>query len=149
MKGLAIGTSCILAGSFAQAGSVQVAGSAGYASEWTLAGEVIQKGGAQQYAGPVTFTHAGLCTVSGPPVKSSEIRFEISGSGSSSKIQATILYEGTWCEYNGKLSGLSSHGSCGVLELIKSRSLLRSNDAPKKSPDPLGERTRNRKRPRK
>jgi hypothetical protein len=94
----------------AQAGSVQVAGSAGYASEWTLAGEVIQKGGAQQYAGPVTFTHAGLCTVSGPPVKSSEIRFEISGSGSSSKIQATILYEGTWCEYNGKLSGLSSHG---------------------------------------
>ncbi|MFZ2139478.1 MAG: hypothetical protein WAV78_21545, partial [Xanthobacteraceae bacterium] len=79
-------------------------------SEWTLAGEVIQKGGAQQYAGPVTFTHAGLCTVSGPPVKSSEIRFEISGSGSSSKIQATILYEGTWCEYNGKLSGLSSHG---------------------------------------
>ena len=110
MKGLAIGTSCILAGSFAQAGSVQVAGSAGYASEWTLAGEVIQKGGAQQYAGPVTFTHAGLCTVSGPPVESSEIKFEISGSGSSSKIQATILYEGTWCEYNGKLSGLSSHG---------------------------------------
>ena len=110
MKGLAIGTSCILASGFAQADSVQVAGSAGYASEWTLAGEVIQKGGAQQYAGPVTFTHAGLCTVSGPPVKSSEIRFEISGSGSSSKIQATILYEETWCEYNGKLSGLSSHG---------------------------------------
>ena len=110
MKGLAIGTFCILAINFAQAGSVQIAGTAGYASEWTLAGEVTQKGGAQQYAGPVTFTHAGLCTVSGPPVKSSEIKFEISGSGSSSKIQATILYEGTWCAYNGKLSGLSSHG---------------------------------------
>ena len=73
MKGLAIGTSCILAGSFAQAGSVQVAGSAGYASEWTLAGEVIQKGGAQQYAGPVTFTHAGLCTVSSLPLYSHQV----------------------------------------------------------------------------
>ena len=69
MKGLAIGTFCILASNFAQAGSVQVAGTVGYASEWTLAGEVTQKGAAQQYAGPVTFTHAGLRTVSGPPVK--------------------------------------------------------------------------------
>ena len=81
LKGLAIGTLCILAADVAQAGSLQVAGSAGYASEWTLEGEVTQIGTTQQYAGPVAFTHAGLCTVSGPPVRSSQIKFEISRSG--------------------------------------------------------------------
>ena len=110
LKGLAIGTLCILAADVAQGGSLQVAGSAGYASKWTLEGEVTQIGTTQQFAGPVAFTHAGLCTVSGPLVRSSQIKFEISRSGSSSKIQATILYEGAWCAYNGKLSGLSSHG---------------------------------------
>jgi hypothetical protein len=110
LKGLAIGTFCILAADFAQAGSLQVAGSTGYASEWTLEGEVTQIGTTEQFAGPVAFTHAGLCTVSGPPVRSSQIKFEISRSGSSSKIQAFILYEGAWCAYSGKLSGLSSRG---------------------------------------
>jgi hypothetical protein len=94
VKGLAIGALCILAGGLAQAGSLQVAGTAGYASEWALEGMVSQTEGTQEFSGPVTFTHAGLCTVSGPQVKSSQIKFQISGSRSSSKIKATILYEG-------------------------------------------------------
>jgi hypothetical protein len=40
--------------------------------------------------------------------------------GLSSKIQATILYEGAWCAYSGKLSGKSSHGfmRCSATEQI-------------------------------
>jgi hypothetical protein len=110
VKGLAIATLAILASGPAQARSLQLIGTAGYASEWTLEGKVSQTEGTQEFSGPLTFTHAGLCTVSGAPVKSSEIKFTLSGSGSLSKIQATILYEGAWCPYNGKLFGPSAHG---------------------------------------
>ena len=109
MRGFAIGI-CILASSLAEAGSLQISGSAGYASEWALEGKVNQAEGTQEFSGPVTFTHAGLCTVSGPQAKSSQIKFQMSGSGSSSKVRATVLYEGVWCSYSGKLSGSSSHG---------------------------------------
>lgn len=120
MKYLAIGALCILGADFAQGGSLKVTGAAGYASEWTLEGEATQAENTQLFAGPVTFTHAGLCTVGGPPVRLSQIKFEISRSGLSSKIQATILYEGAWCAYSGKLSGMSSHGfmRCSATEQI-------------------------------
>jgi hypothetical protein len=120
LKYLAIGALCIVGADFAHGDSLKVGGAAGYASEWALEGEATQTEAAQQFAGPVTFTHSGLCTVDGPPVKSSQIKFEISRSGSSSNIQATILFEGAWCAYSGKLSGMSSHGfmRCSASEQI-------------------------------
>lgn len=120
MKYLAIGALCILGADFAQGGTLQVTGATGYASEWALEGEVTQVENSQLFAGPVTFTHSGLCTVSGPPIRSSQIKFEISRSGWSPKIQATILFEGVWCAYGGKLSGMSSHGfmRCSATEQI-------------------------------
>ena len=110
LKYLAIGALCTRGANFAQGGSLQVTGAAGYASEWTLESEATQIEGTQLFAGPMTLTHSGLCAVGGPPVRSSQIKFQISRSGSSSKIQATILYEGAWCAYSGKLLGPSSHG---------------------------------------
>ena len=120
MKYLAIGALCILGADFAQGASLKVTGAAGYASEWALEGEVTQTENTQLFAGPVTLTHSGLCTVGGPPVRSSQIKFEISRSLLSAKIQASILYEGTWCAYSGKLSGTSSHGfmRCSATEQI-------------------------------
>ena len=117
-KVFGISTLCVLGIDFAQAGSLQVAGSAGYASEWTLSGEVAQAGDTQLFAGSVTFTHSGLCSVAGAPVKSSPIKLDLSQSGS--RIQATILYEGASCAYSGKLSGMSSHGfmRCSATEQI-------------------------------
>ena len=99
-----------MGGGSAAAQSLQVAGAAGYASEWELSGVVTQIGPAKQFSGPLTFTHIGLCSVDGPLVKSGQIKFEVSGSKSSSKIQAALFYKGAWCAYDGKLSGLSSHG---------------------------------------
>ena len=111
MRYLSVGALCIIGADFAQGGSLKVTGAVGYASEWTLEGEATQTGeNTHFFAGPMTLTHSGLCTVGGPPVRSSQIKFQLSRSGSSSKIQATILYEGAWCAYSGKLSGLSSHG---------------------------------------
>jgi hypothetical protein len=110
LKAFALTAICVLGGGSAQAQSLQIAGAAGYASEWALRGVVTQMGPTKEFAGSLTFTHIGLCTVDGPLVKSGQIKFEVSGSKSSSKIQATLFYEGAWCAYNGNLSGSSSHG---------------------------------------
>ena len=108
MKAFAIMAVCVLGGGSVQAQSLQVAGAAGYASEWELSGVVKQIGPTKEFSGPLTFTHVGLCSVDGPLVKSGQIKFEVSKS--SSRIQAALFYEGAWCAYDGKLSGSSSHG---------------------------------------
>ena len=110
LKAFAIMALCVLGGGSAQAQSLQVAGAAGYASEWELSGVVKQIGPTKEFSGPLTFTHVGLCTVDGPVIKSGQIKFEVSGSKLSSKIQAAVFYEGAWCAYDGKLSSSSSHG---------------------------------------
>jgi hypothetical protein len=109
MKAFATMAVCVLGGGSVQAQSLQVAGAAGYASEWELSGVVKQIGPTTEFSGPLTFTHVGLCSVDGPLVKSGQIKFEVSGS-KSPKIRAALFYEGAWCAYDGKLSGSSSHG---------------------------------------
>ena len=96
----------------AQARTLQVIGTAGYLSEWELNGSVTEKGppGSNEFSGALVWKHVGLCSANGPEEKSGEIKFQISGSGSSSQIQATLLYEGTRCLYTGKLSNSLSHG---------------------------------------
>jgi hypothetical protein len=46
--------------------------------------------------------HVGICTVDGPEEKKGEIRFRLSES--SSRIQATLLVDGTECSYSARLS---------------------------------------------
>jgi hypothetical protein len=96
-----------------QARSLLVAGTAGYVSEWELSAEVTQSSSGavkEEYSGPLTLKHVGLCSHNGPQVESGEIKFQISGSGSLSKIQATLLYGGARCTYSGKLLDSSSYG---------------------------------------
>ena len=99
---------------------MQVSGTAGYASEWALNGEVTQTGPTKEFSGPLTFTHVGLCSVDGPLVKSGQIKFAVPELKSSSKLQAVLFYEGAWCVYKGKLSDSSSHGfmRCSETEQI-------------------------------
>jgi hypothetical protein len=102
----------VVAAGPAQAQSLRVAGTAGYVSEWELNGEVTQtvSRAVKEFSGPLTLKHVGLCSHNGPQEEAGEIKFQISGSGSLSQIQATLLYEGTRCTYSGKLSDSSSHG---------------------------------------
>jgi hypothetical protein len=95
----------------AQPQSLRVAGTAGYVSEWELSGETAQTaaGPIKEFSGPLSLKHVGLCSRDGPLEETGEIRFRILGSGSLSKIKATLLYLGTRCTYTAKLSKSISH----------------------------------------
>jgi hypothetical protein len=107
---LALAMALLAAGSLpAAARSLQIAGTAGYLSEWELNAEVTAalSGGHEQFSGPLTLKHVGLCSASGPEEKSGKIEFYISKSIWSSEIHATLLINGTRCSYSGRLSGSS------------------------------------------
>ena len=95
-----------LAAGPAQSQSLQVAGTAGYLSEWELSGAVTEtvSAGHSEFFGPVTWTHVGVCSVNGPQEKHGEIRFRISRSGALSEINATLSLEGARCSYVGQLA---------------------------------------------
>ena len=86
----------------AGAQSLQVFGYAGVLGEWELTASVTGNDGSKDYSGPLTMTHVGICTVDGPEEKKGEIRFRLSES--SSRIQATLLVDGTECSYSARLS---------------------------------------------
>jgi hypothetical protein len=96
----------------AQAQSLKVTGKAGYVSEWELNGEATQTaaGPIKEFAGPLTLKHVGLCSRDGPQEEAGEIKFQILGSASSSKIRATLRYLGTRCTYSAQLADNFSHG---------------------------------------
>jgi hypothetical protein len=51
--------------------------------------------------------HVGLCSVNGPQEKPGNICVKLSRSGSLSKVDATISFDGARCTYSGTLSGSS------------------------------------------
>jgi hypothetical protein len=86
----------------AGAESLEVLGYAGVLGEWELTASVTGNDDTKAYSGPLTMTHVGICTVDGPEEKKGEIRFRLSES--SSRIQATLLVDGTECSYSARLS---------------------------------------------
>ncbi|MGB8048939.1 MAG: hypothetical protein WCF53_13705 [Pseudolabrys sp.] len=86
----------------AGAESLEVLGYAGVLGEWELTASVTGNDNTKAYSGPLTMTHVGICTVDGPEEKKGEITFRLSES--SSRIQATLLVEGTECSYSARLS---------------------------------------------
>ena len=86
----------------AGAESLEVLGYAGVLGEWELTASVTGNDNTRAYSGPLTMTHVGICTVDGPEEKKGEIRFQLSES--SSRIQATLLVDGTECSYSARLS---------------------------------------------
>src|SRR6266700_2191320 len=85
----------------AHAGSLRVEGKAGYLSEWELDAEVtaVASGGREQFSGPLTLKHVGLCSANGPEERSGKIEFYISKSAWSSEIHATLSIDETRCSY--------------------------------------------------
>ena len=86
----------------AGAESLEVLGYAGVLGEWELTASVTGNDNTRAYSGPLTMTHVGICTVDSPEEKKGEIRFRLSES--SSRIQATLLVDGTECSYSARLS---------------------------------------------
>jgi hypothetical protein len=100
----ALGLGCAIAPAFSR--SLQIAGSAGYLSEWEFTGAAAETNAADgnEYGGPLNWKHVGLCSVNGPQEKPGAIRFRLSRLGSLSHIDATISFDGAQCIYRGDLS---------------------------------------------
>lgn len=94
----------------AQARTLRIDGTSGYLSEWEVKAEVTStmSRGREEFSGPVTLRHVGLCSPNGAVEKSGTIKFHISKSVWSSQIYATLLIDGAQCTYNAKLSDGSS-----------------------------------------
>jgi hypothetical protein len=102
-------------GDSAWARSLHVEGTAGYLSEWELSADVARTPAAasrEEFSGPLTLKHVGLCSIGGPQEKTGKIEFYISKSAWSSEIHATLFVDGTQCSYSGALEG----GSGGFMD---------------------------------
>jgi hypothetical protein len=85
----------------ARSRSLQITGTAGYLSEWELDGEIAETETGGELIGPLIWKHIGLCSVNGPQEKPGKIRVRLSGAGSPSKIDATILFDSARFTYSG------------------------------------------------
>jgi hypothetical protein len=88
----------------AGAQSLQVTGYSGYLGEWELTATVTENvsGRTNEYSGPLTMKHVGLCTQDGPEEKTGEMRLQISALPP--RLNATLLVAGVECTYSGRLS---------------------------------------------
>jgi hypothetical protein len=88
----------------ARAEPLQIHGMTGYVSEYELSGSVSEQdlNGKKEFSGPLTVRHVGLCTHDGPAETVGKIRFELTKA--SSRIVATLDFQGTKCAYKGVLS---------------------------------------------
>ena len=93
---------------------LQIHGITGFASEYELSGSASGQdlNGKKEFTGPLTVKHIGLCTHDGPKETVGEIRFEFDKS--SSRITATLDFDGSKCTYKGMFSE-TYHGfmDCG------------------------------------
>jgi hypothetical protein len=91
---------------------LQLSGKAGYLGEFeikaTLAEEIVD--GKKQYSGPMTITHVGLCTHSGPNVVESKMNLRYVGW--SSRVEASFEFEGATCHFDGRLTQSTGFMGC-------------------------------------
>jgi hypothetical protein len=117
MKALLVALALVMTAIPAHSRSLLVTGTAGYLSEWELDGEVadVQDSSANgELVGPLVWKHVGFCGVNGPQERPGSIRIRISAS---SKVHATISFNGDHCAYNGPASGsgrMECHDAGGI-----------------------------------
>ena len=88
----------------ANAQSLQLIGYSGHLGEWELTATVTEKisGPANEYTGPLTMKHVGMCTQDGPEEKTGSIRLQ--RSAPPSRLDATVSIAGVECTYSGQMS---------------------------------------------
>jgi hypothetical protein len=81
-----------------------VFGYAGVLGEWEIVAAVAHIGAPvdNEFSGPLTMTHIGMCTQDGPEVKNGEIRLRLSPSAS--ELRAALVLAGVACTFTGTLS---------------------------------------------
>jgi hypothetical protein len=88
----------------ARAQSLQVFGYAGVLGEWEITAAVAHLGtsAANEFSGPLTMTHIGMCTQDGPEEKKGEIHLRLTPSAS--ELRAVLVVAGVACTFTGNLS---------------------------------------------
>jgi len=83
------------------ASALELIGQAGILGEWELTANLQAAGGRQEFAGPITLKHTGICTTDEPEKRSGDIRLQMIGA---SRIKAALTIEGNPCTYSGNKS---------------------------------------------
>ena len=81
-----------------------VNGTAGYLSEWQLSGKVMETASGDEFIGPLTIRHVGLCSHDGPEEKVTELKLRVTGFRPWSQFQATLVMDGTTCTFSGRFT---------------------------------------------
>ena len=79
-------------------------GYAGVLGEWEITAAVARIGAPidNEFSGPLTMTHIGMCTQDGPEEKKGEIRLRLSPSAP--ELRAALVLAGVACTFTGTLS---------------------------------------------
>jgi hypothetical protein len=89
--------------------ALELLGQAGVLGEWEVTADVTATDSKQEFAGPVTLTHVGICTTSEPEKRTGDIRIQMAGT----RIKASLNIEGNACTYNAtKSDGYVGTMSC-------------------------------------
>lgn len=83
------------------ASALELIGQAGILGEWELTANLEAAGGRQEFAGPITLKHTGICTTDEPEKRTGDIRLRMIGA---SRIKAALTIEGNPCTYSGSKS---------------------------------------------
>ena len=92
---LSLIVSTAMAASSAQA--LELIGQAGVLGEWELTATLAETGGKQEFAGPITLKHTGICTSDEPETRTGDIRIRMV---SASYVRATLTIDGNPCTYS-------------------------------------------------
>src|SRR4051812_46151129 len=76
---------------------LELTGQAGVLGEWELSANVSPTGGKQEFAGPITLKHTGICTTDEPETRNGEVRLHMA---SATRIKATLTIDGNPCTYS-------------------------------------------------
>lgn len=95
----------------ALAQSWSASGQVGYLSEWEMKASLARTvtGGGEDYSGPVTLRHTGLCSVNGVEEKSGTVRLTVSPR--SSAVEGTLALKDDSC----RIVASASRGFSGLL----------------------------------
>lgn len=104
VRSLAFASCVPFMGTVANAQLLEVNGKFGYLGEYELSATVTAQSlaGRQEFSGPMTVRHVGLCTHNGPNESQGEITLQFTDA--KARVEATLAFDGQRCRYNGKMS---------------------------------------------
>jgi hypothetical protein len=91
---LIVSTTCAVP---APAKALELIGQAGVLGEWELTANLTATGARQEFAGPITLKHTGICAADGPETRTGEIRLQMAGA---SRVKAALTIDGNPCTYS-------------------------------------------------